>query len=242
MSKVKYHDYIIEHRGKSSIGYSALYNIVGQDHIPSKVKVKNLFPTYITGPNLLKARNKYINSFIFPRSKSEWQYLYNLSVVRHGRNFWAGSEQTGTKGVALRDRRYKKGYRTEYHGKYQTFHKQHPYTPWSRLTDRTVNILQSEFFNIIDRIKKKQRIGRILIPLFLILTTLGFMLFFPLLGFVLSGFLLLYLSKYFVNHSSIESSSFELANRIAESYETQEEDAKQRYLDYDLIDYGFLQL
>jgi hypothetical protein len=240
MSKIKYHEYIIEHRGKSSSGYSILYNIVEQERISALTKIQKLFPKYLSNKNIDKARRKFINSFLFPKKKDDWQEVYNLAYVKHGRNFWSGTEQTGTKGVAIRDRRYKKGYRTEYHGKFERFHKHHPYTPWSELTDRTLNLLNSEFYLLIDEIQKKQKIGRILIPIVSFVLTGALFLYFPMVALIIGCILLYFMPRYFVNLSKIESESIELAERIGQSYSSQEEDAKRRYLDYDLIDYGFL--
>lgn len=240
MSKIKYHEYIIQHRGKPTSSYSILYNIVEQERILPKTKVQKLFPIYLSDKNIDKARKKFINSFIFPKTKDDWKEVYNLAYVKYGRNFWSGTEQTGTKGVAIRDRRYKKGYRTESHGKFERFHKHHPYTPWSELTERTLNILNSEFYLLIDEVQKRQMIGRILIPVVSLLSTGALFIYFPLIALVLGCFLLYFMSRYIVNLSKVESKSIELAERIVQSFSSQEEDAKKRYLDYDLIDYGFL--
>lgn len=225
----------------SAKSFNLIFKIVEQKDIPSKIKLKNLFPNYILEKNIDKARKRFVNSFFFPISKENWRILYNMKSVEYGRNFYKGTEQMGTKSISVRDRRYKKGYRTERHAKWGKVFKHHLFIPWTNLSNQTILTLNEEFDLIIENAKRNQKIGRIVIPLLILILTVFIGAKNGLIGLI--GIILFFIAiaRYLVNKKKIEKKSIALSKEIEEAYLSQDEYLINRFLPYSEIKYKNLE-
>lgn len=221
--------------------FELVFKIVSQDEIPPQIKIKNLFPEYILKPNIEKGRRNFTNSFFLPKSKDKWQSLYNMKFVEYGRNFFEGSEQIGTKSVAIKDRRYKKGYRRETHAKWGEAFKHHIFLPWSSLSDKTVNALKNEFDLIEQTALRNYKIGRLVVPIAIAILTVILGSQNGLIGLLGIIFFFYAISKYFVSRKKIEQNSNNLADQIERAFISQDEYLTERFLPYSQIEYSNLE-
>lgn len=226
---------------ETSIGtaktFDIVFKFVPQENIPDIIKIKGLFPPYITKDNISFARNRYVLSFFLPLTKKKWIELYNMKYVEFGRNFFSASTEVGTKSVAVSDRRYKSGFRNETRTKWGKVLIHHIFVPWTSLTRETSDGLKNEFSLIYQRALNNHKIGRIFLPLFTLIATIHFGANNTSIGALGILTLVLLMFLYYINPKNAESKSQSLANNIETAYLNQNEDLINKFLPYSEIEY-----
>ena len=223
--------------------FELIYSIVDQEEIPPEVRLNDLFPVYILKKDISNSRKRFIRSFFFPVSKKKWRTLYNMNSIGFGRNFYKGTKEVGTEAIKISDRRYKKGYRTEWYGKFEKVFMHHLYLPWTKLSEETKIELMEEFELIKNKVIKNYKIGRIVIPFILGITILSTFLFSESLFLFFASFalFLVVIFRYIISEEKLEKRSMKLAKEIEHAYENQDEYLMNRFLPYSEIRYENLE-
>ncbi len=214
-----------------------VYGVEKQEDVPLSLKIKDLLPSYIFENDLKNSREQFIKSFFFPSSKQKWLNLYNLRNIKYCRNFCKSIEVVGTESVRVGDRRYKKGYRTESHKRFDKFYKHHIFLPWSELSEDTQYFLASEYDKVVDEAVKKNDSGKkVILPIFLIVTIVAFFIN----KYLCIALVLLFMflgGRYFINRKQIAVISEKLGNDITEAFELQDEELVRVLLPKEKISY-----